>query len=106
MDRDVRTSIAVREAREFKKRLERDFLLSQVGMLIILSAMVYFGSELKWIVVVGLWTTAGTIGYLIKELAIRLDAGRSYVEIWSNDAEDALARIEDHMRSIVPPSAY
>lgn len=59
MDSDPRVSIAVREARRFRQRVVRDFFISQTVMLIILVSMVYFGVELKWIVIVSICLTVG-----------------------------------------------
>lgn len=86
-DLDARTSVAMREARKFREHLYRQALISQVSMVIVLSAMGYFGVSEKWILVVGLFLGGGTICSLIIECAFRLDAGRSYLEQWSESIE-------------------
>jgi hypothetical protein len=105
MDTETRTTIAAREAREFKNKLQRDFLFSQVFMLAVLLVMAHFDVATKWIVIIGVWSATGTLGYIIKECAIRFDAGRSYLEMWSNDAGTVLDRIDDRLRSIEPSAS-
>ncbi len=86
-DWDPRTSVAMREARKFRERLYQQALITQVFMVTILSAMVYFGISEKWMLIVGLFLGVGTVCSLIIECAFRLDAGRSYLEQWSESIE-------------------
>ncbi len=102
MDRETRTTIAVREARDFKKKLANHFLGSLITMLIVLMIMAYFDVATKWIMIAGFWLSTGAICYLIEECAMHLDAGRSYLEMWAVDAEETLSRIENKIDAISP----
>jgi hypothetical protein len=102
MDRGIRTSIAIGEGRKFKQRLLLEATLGQGTLLVILAVMAYFDAPIKSIVVIGLFLVSSIIIGIMTECALRLDAGRSYLEMWSNDAEDTLGRIEDKVRSISP----
>lgn len=103
MDIEARITVAVREAREFKNKLAYYFLTSIISMLIILTVMAYFDIATKWIMIIGLWISTGTISYLIEQCALRLDAGRAYLEMWSKDMEETIIRIEDQVNALSSP---
>jgi hypothetical protein len=91
-DDDPRVNVAVREANYFRKQLDRRLMGGQVIMVIVLSTMAYFDVALKWMIVLGFFLAVGILSDLIEEVGSRLDAGRSYLEQWSRDAEELLER--------------
>lgn len=95
MGKELNTSIAVREAREFHKKLMWEVIGGQLIMLVTLGLMAYFKVRVGWIVVVGLFLATGTITGIILECALRFDAGRAYLELWTSDAVELLIRIDE-----------
>jgi hypothetical protein len=84
---DPRVDIAVREAREFRGRLGWHVAYGQITMLIVLGVMGYFGASIRWMLVIGLFLGVGTVSAAILEIGLRLDAGRSYMELWAKEIE-------------------
>ena len=80
MDRDDRTSIATREARNFRDHLYRQTIIAQIFMIVVLSAMSYLAISERWLLVVGFFLGTGTVCSLIIECAERFDAIRNYPE--------------------------
>ena len=89
-DRDTRMSASLREARLFRDRLVWRALAGQTIMVLVLAAMTYFKLPLRWMLIAGLFLGVATVCGLIFECALRFDAGRSYLEQWSEDAENWL----------------
>lgn len=97
MDRDTRTTIAVREAKEFYQSQLWRTAFNQVFMLVVLGVLAYEEVAIRWIVMYGIFAGVGTICGLINQLSRRLDAGRAYMEIWATDMEDAIESIQNRM---------
>jgi hypothetical protein len=95
MGKELTTSIAVREAREFQAKLRWEAIGEQLFMLATLGLMAFFGLSVVWIVATGLLLTTGTVTAILLECVFRLDAGRAYVELWTSDATELLARIDE-----------
>jgi hypothetical protein len=55
--------------------------------------MAYFDVSLKWMIVLGFFLSVGILSDLIEEVGSWLDAGRSFLEQWSRDAEERLDRL-------------
>jgi len=79
LGKELSTTIAVREAREFHKKLTWEVIGGQLIMLTTLGLMAYFDISLTWIVGIGFFLATGTITGILLQSVLRFDAGRAYV---------------------------
>jgi hypothetical protein len=90
VDTETYSHVAMREAREFRRRLTMDAIGGQFIMIAILGLMTYFDVGIRWVLIVGFFLSVGTLSGLIIECAMRSDAGRSYLEQWTDGAGETL----------------
>ncbi len=87
---DPRIEHAVREARQLRSKLTLSIVAGQLTMLAVLGVMAYLNVEMKWIVVTGFFLSVGTLAAAIQGVAMRLEAGRSFLEQIAVDIEERL----------------
>jgi hypothetical protein len=98
MGKELSTTIAVEEAHRFYKKLLWETIGGQLIMLVTLGLMAYYDVSVAWLVAIGLFLATGTITGILLECALRFDAGRAYLEIWTSDAREYLIRIDEKVR--------
>jgi hypothetical protein len=84
---DLITSAAVEEAYRFHRKLCQEVIVGQLSTLLTLALMAYFRVSSQWLIVTGFFVVTGTLTNIVLKCALRFDAGRAYLELWTQDVE-------------------